>query len=265
MIPIFSSEENRRRPYVTFLLPCYNEGAVLRETYRRIKAVAEALNQTYEILLVNDGSVDDTLAQMVQLAQGDTTLVIVNLSRDHGHQLALSAGLGYCAGERVLIMDADLQDPPELLPKMLALMDEGADVVYAQRRSRPGDERIKRVACAVFYRLLNYLSESPIPLDTGDFRLISRRVLENILQMPERNRFIRGMVSWVGFRQTAIFYDREKRFAGESKYPLRRLLSLALDGIAGSSVRPLAFASYIAVMFAAVRLVLIVYALYSWF
>lgn len=257
------SSGGRERPYLTFLLPCYNEGAVLPETYRRIKAVADAMQKSYEIVLVNDGSIDDTLGQMLQFAQRDPALVVVNLSRNHGHQLALSAGLHYCAGDRVLIMDADLQDPPELLPQMLTLMDQGSDVVYAQRRSRPGDEAMKRLACAVFYRVLCRLSEQPIQLDSGDFRLISRRVLEIILQMPERHRFLRGMVSWVGFRQMPFLYDRDKRFAGVTKYSLSRLLRLALDGVVASSTRPLALASYAGLLFAAAGLVLIVYALYS--
>jgi polyisoprenyl-phosphate glycosyltransferase len=255
---------SHERPYLTFLLPCYNEGAVLPETYRRIKAVADALQRRYEVVFVNDGSTDDTLDQLVRFAQLDPTLVIVNLSRNHGHQLALSAGLHYCTGERVLIMDADLQDPPELLPQMLPLMDQGADVVYAQRRSRPGDEVLKRAACAVFYRMLSRLSEEPIQLDSGDFRLISRRVLELVLQMPERHRFLRGMVSWVGFRQVPFLYDRDKRFAGVTKYPLGRLVRLALDGVVASSTRPLALASYAGLLFAAAGLILIIYALYSW-
>ena len=255
---------SRERPYLTFLLPCYNEAAVLPETYRRINAVAKALQKSYEIVLVNDGSRDDTLARMLELAQRDPALVVVNLSRNHGHQLALSAGLHFCCGERVLIMDADLQDPPELLPAMLALMEQGADVVYAQRRSRPGDELMKRLACAVFYRLLSRLSELPIPLDSGDFRLISRRVLDLILQMPERHRFLRGMISWVGFRQVPFLYDRDKRFAGTTKYPFGRLLRLALDGVVASSTRPLALASYAGLLFAAAGFVLIIYALYSW-
>jgi len=251
-------------PFVSFLLPCYNEGAVLPETYRRVKAVAESLEKDYEIVLVNDGSTDDTLAQLLRFAQENPSVVVVNLSRNHGHQLALSAGLQYCSGDRVLVMDADLQDPPELLPEMLALMDQGADVVYAQRRTRPGDEPLKRMACAVFYRLLSSLSDTPIPLDTGDFRLLSRRVLDVVVQMPERHRFIRGMVSWVGFRQVPFLYDRDKRFAGETKYPFRRLVHLALDGIAASSTRPLALASYAGVLFAGASFFLILYALYSW-
>jgi glycosyltransferase involved in cell wall biosynthesis len=252
------------RPYVSFVLPCYNEGAVIKETYRRVKAVGEALGRAYEIVVVNDGSTDETLALLLTLAADDDTLVVVDLSRNHGHQLALSAGLHHCAGQRILIMDADLQDPPELLPDMLAIMDQGAEVVYAQRRSRPGDHPVKRSACAVFYRLLSHLSDHPIPLDTGDFRLISRRVLEVILKMPERHRFLRGMISWVGFRQSPLLYDRDKRFAGETKYPLGRLVRLAVDGIVASSTRPLKLASYAGGLLGLGSLLLILYALYSW-
>ncbi|MGC9196266.1 MAG: glycosyltransferase family 2 protein [Syntrophobacteraceae bacterium] len=252
------------RPYVSFLLPCYNEAQVLSETYRRVKAVADSLGKTYEIVFVNDGSTDATLDRLLELSREDSSLTVVELSRNHGHQLALSAGLHYCGGDRVLIMDADLQDPPELLPGMLALMDEGADVVYAQRRSRPGDSIPKRIACSLFYRFLGKLTEVPIPVDTGDFRLISRRVVEIILQMPERQRFIRGMVSWVGFRQVPILYDRDGRFAGTTKYPFWRLMKLALDGIVASSVRPLALASWAGLAFAACSLVLLVYILWSW-
>lgn len=253
------------RPFVSFLLPCYNESAVLPETYRRVKAVGDSLGKDYEIIFVNDGSTDDSLEKMIGFSREDPAAVVIDLSRNHGHQLALSAGLHYCAGERVLIMDADLQDPPELLPRMLALMDdEGADVVYAQRRSRPGDSMLKRAACSVFYRFLSMLTEVPIPVDTGDFRLISRHVLDIILQMPERHRFIRGMVSWVGFRQTAILYDRDSRFAGNTKYPFWRLMRLALDGIVASSVRPLALASWAGLLFAAFSLILMAYILWSW-
>ncbi len=251
-------------PHVSFLLPCYNESAVVCETYRRVKAVADALGRIYEIVFVNDGSTDETLGQMLGLSLVDPAIKVIDLSRNHGHQLALSAGLQYCSGERILIMDADLQDPPELLPGMLELMDQGADVVYAQRRSRPGDGLAKRLACSVFYRFLGMLTDVPIPVDTGDFRLISRRVLDIILQMPERHRFIRGMVSWAGFRQTPIMYDRDGRFAGKTKYPFRRLMRLALDGIVASSVRPLALASWAGLLFAAGSLALLVYILWSW-
>lgn len=237
---------------------------MLAETCRRVSAVAKGLGCRYEIVLVNDGSKDDTLEQMRRIAVEDSAFVIVNLSRNFGHQLALSAGLAHCSGARVLIMDADLQDPPELAAEMMRLMDQGADVVYAQRRTRPGDHRIKRIACAVFYRLLGLLSDYPIPLDTGDFRLMSRRVAEVILEMPERHPFLRGMVSWVGYKQVPVYYDRDARFAGETKYPLGRLVKLAFDGIMASSTKPLALASYVGLMFAVASLAFIIYALYSW-
>ncbi len=251
-------------PYLSVVLPCYNESEVIRETHRRVAAVCQDLKQSYEIVVVNDGSKDDTWAQLRQLTQEDPHLVAVNLSRNHGHQLALSAGLHFVRGERILIMDADLQDPPELLPEMLRKMDEGVDVVYAQRRSRPGDALLKRIFCAVFYRLLDRLADARIPLDTGDFRLISRRVCDLMGAMPERHRFIRGMVSWVGYRQEAILYDRDARFAGETKYPLHKLVGLAVDGIISSSRKPLAFALVIGSIAAAFGLLLLLYALYSW-
>jgi len=251
-------------PYLSVVLPCYNESQVIRETHRRIAAVCQSLDKPYEIVVVNDGSRDGTWAILLQIAKEDSHLVAVNLSRNHGHQLAISAGLSFARGERILIMDADLQDPPELLPDMLRKMDEGVEVVYAQRRSRPGDAPIKRFFCAVFYRLLDRLADAHIPLDTGDFRLISRRVCDQIVAMPERHRFIRGMVSWVGYRQEAILYDRDARFAGETKYPLRKLVALALDGIISSSLKPLMFATLIGSVTVFAGFLLLLYALYSW-
>jgi dolichol-phosphate mannosyltransferase len=251
-------------PFLSMVLPCYNESQVIRETHRRVTAVCRGVGKPYEIIVVNDGSSDGTWGELVRLTREDPHLVAVNLSRNHGHQLALSAGLHFARGERVLIMDADLQDPPELLPDMLRKMDEGADVVYAQRRSRPGDAPAKRLFCALFYRLLDKLADTRIPLDTGDFRLISRRVCDLIVAMPERHRFIRGMVSWVGYRQEPILYDRDARFAGETKYPLRKLVALAVDGIISSSLKPLAFASVIGSVTAVIGLLLMLYVLYSW-
>ena len=161
-------------------------------------------------------------------------------------------------------MDADLQDPPELLPEMLAAMDSGVDVVYAQRRSRPGDGLLKRLFCAIFYRLLEKVSDTQIPLDTGDFRLISRRVRDLLVAMPERQRFIRGMVSWVGFRQEPVFYDRDARFAGESKYSLTKLVALAINGMISSSLKPLAFATLLGAGAAGIGVLLMLYVIYSW-
>ena len=246
------------------VLPCYNESEVIVETHRRVSAVCRAVGKPYELIAVNDGSTDDTRLKLLELSKADRQLVIVNLSRNHGHQAALSAGLHFTRGERIMIMDADLQDPPELLPDMLKKMDEGADVVYAQRRSRFGDAPLKRFFCAVYYRLLHWLADTHIPLDTGDFRLISRRVRDLIVAMPERHRFVRGMVSWVGFRQEPILYDRDARFAGQTKYPFRKLVALAIDGILSSTCKPLRFALPVGVAAISVSLVFGIYAVISW-
>lgn len=251
------------RPWLSVVLPCYNEGEVIAETHRRVTAVCRATGRSYELIVVNDGSTDNTWARLVELSKTDPQLVVVNLSRNHGHQAALSAGLHFACGGRILIMDADLQDPPELLPEMLKKMDEGADVVYAQRRSRFGDAPLKRFFCAVYYRLLHWLADTHIPLDTGDFRLISRRVRDLIVAMPERQRFIRGMVSWVGFRQEPILYDRDARFAGQTKYSFRKLVALAVDGILSSSCKPLRFALPVGVAAISLSLVFGVYAVVS--
>ncbi len=251
-------------PWLSVVLPCYNEEAVIAETHRRVSAVCAAVGRTYEIVVVNDGSRDGTWTELVRLAGNDPHLVAVNLARNHGHQLALTAGLHFARGQRVLIMDADLQDPPELLPAMLQKMDEGVDVVYAQRRSRPGDAPLKRLFCAVYYRLLRAVADTYIPLDTGDFRLISGRVRDLLAAMPERQRFIRGMVSWVGFRQEPVFYDRDARFAGETKYPFRKLVALAIDGVISSTLKPLSFALVVGGVAVTIGLALAAYALFSW-
>jgi glycosyltransferase involved in cell wall biosynthesis len=250
-------------PWLSVVLPCFNEAEVIAETHRRVTAVCAAAGKSYELIVVNDGSTDGTLVKLKQLSRSDSHLVVINLSRNHGHQAALSAGLHFTRGSRILIMDADLQDPPELLPDMLQKMDAGADVVYAQRRTRFGDAPLKRFFCAVYYRLLHWLADTHIPLDTGDFRLISGRVRDLIVTMPERQRFIRGMVSWVGFRQEPILYDRDARFAGETKYPFSKLVALAVDGILSSSAKPLRFALPVGVAAISLSVVFGVYALMS--
>jgi glycosyltransferase involved in cell wall biosynthesis len=251
-------------PRLSVVLPCYNEQEVLPETIRRVTAACEAEGLSFEIVLVNDGSRDGTWPLMRELSTRDPRIVAVNLSRNHGHQLALSAGLWACRGERIMIMDADLQDPPELLPKMMEAIDRGADVAYAQRRTRFGDAPLKRLFCAVYYRLLRRLAERPAPLDTGDFRMITRRARDILVHMPERRRYIRGMVSWIGFRQEPVPYDRDARFAGETKYPIRKLIALAIDGTISSSVKPLAFAAGLGVAALTLGVLLTAYALVSW-
>ncbi|MEO7826782.1 MAG: glycosyltransferase family 2 protein, partial [Allosphingosinicella sp.] len=240
---------------------CYNEDACLAELHGRLTAAARAaVAEDYEIVLVNDGSRDRSWEMMRALSATDPRLVAINLSRNHGHQLALTAGLDLCSGARILIIDADLQDPPELLSPMLAEMDrQGADVVYAVRRARAGETAFKLGTAKLFYRLLSRMAEIDIPRDTGDFRLMSRRALDALLSLPEQARFIRGMVAWVGFRQVPIAYDRAERHAGQSKYPLSKMIRFALDAVTGFSTAPLRMASHIGLWLVAASVLLVGY------
>ena len=251
---------------LSIVVPCYNEVACLPELHARISAVARRLAPgDHEIVLVNDGSTDDSWAAMTALAARDSAVVAVDLSRNHGHQMALTAGLDLCRGERVLIIDADLQDPPELLPDMMTAMDrDGADVVYAVRRRRAGETPFKRATASTFYRLLRSMTDTDIPVDTGDFRLMSRRALDTFLAMPEQARFIRGMVSWIGFRQVPIVYDRQERLAGASKYPFGKMVRFALDALTGFSTAPLRLASHVGLLLVVVALAVLGYTLVAW-
>ena len=247
------------------VVPCYNEEDSLPELYRRLKtACVKAVGEDHEIVLVDDGSSDTTWQIIAGLSQQDENVVAVKLARNHGHQIALTAGLEVSVGEQIFIIDADLQDPPELLEPMLKLMQDGADVVYGQRTERKGETIFKRVTAAGFYRVLNRLVDTEIPADTGDFRLMRRKVLDVLLDMPERQRFIRGMVAWIGFNQVAFPYARDERFAGETKYPLRAMLRLSADAITGFSVKPLKVASYLGFLTALMSILLIGYSLVSW-
>ena len=223
------------------------------------------MGEDYEIVLVNDGSRDGTWAMMRDLAARDAHVIGVNLSRNHGHQLALTAGLDLCRGASILIIDADLQDPPELLGPMLETMrTEQADVVYGVRKSRSGETPFKRATAHGFYRLLARATDVNIPVDTGDFRLMSRRALNALLAMPEQARFIRGMVAWIGFRQVPFLYDRKERFAGESKYPLSKMIRFAFDALTGFSSAPLKLASHAGLALSGGSLLIVLYILYAW-
>ena len=248
-------------PSLSIVVPCYNEEACLGELHARLAAAASKVaGGSYEIVLVNDGSRDRSWEMMQALARQDPHLVAINLSRNHGHQLALTAGLDLCSGERILIIDADLQDPPELLPEMMAAMDrQKADVVYAVRRARAGETAFKRATAKLFYRGLSKLAEIEIPLDTGDFRLMSRRALDALLSLPEQARFIRGMVAWVGFRQVPIVYDRAERHAGQTKYPLSKMVRFAFDAVTGFSTAPLRFASHVGLALVGASALLLIY------
>ena len=250
---------------VSAVAPCYNEAAVLVEFHRRLSAACGGVTDDYEIVLVNDGSSDDSWSVLLSLAEQDPHVVAINLSRNHGHQLALTAGLAYCRGERIFIIDADLQDPPELLSEMMARCDSGADIVYGKRRSRAGESVFKRLTAFLFYRVLNLFTDQHIPEDTGDFRLITRRVLDVLNSMPENHRFIRGMISWVGFQQVPFLYDRSPRFAGETKYQLHKMLRFALDAVTSFSVRPLRLAFYAGGILCAVSILLLAFSIGAYF
>jgi glycosyltransferase involved in cell wall biosynthesis len=249
------------RPALSVVIPCYNEAACLELLHARVSTAAKsAVGEDHEIVLINDGSKDDSWAVMQRLAAADPRLIAINLSRNHGHQLALTAGLDLCAGQQILIIDADLQDPPELLSEMRSVMAaQQADVVYAVRRKREGETMFKKLTAAIFYRLLDRLTDTPIPLDTGDFRLMSRRALDAFLSLPEQARFIRGMVAWIGFRQVPFAYDRAERHAGETNYPLSKMLRLAFDAVTGFSTAPLRFASHAGLALTGLSLLLFIY------
>ena len=228
---------------ISVVVPCYNEEGVLRTTHERLSAVCNGMQGLdHELIFVNDGSADQTQQILVELQLCDPHVRVLLLSRNFGHQIAVTAGLEETTGDAVVIIDADLQDPPEVIPEMVRLWREGNDVVYGIRSEREGESKFKLWTAKVFYRLINRLSETKMPLDAGDFRLLDRRVVEVIKRMPERARFLRGMVSWAGFRQVSITYDRAARHAGESKYPLAKMLNFAMDGIISFSLVPLKLA-----------------------
>lgn len=221
------------------IIPMYNEEEVILESYRRLDNVMRPLGEEYELIFVNDGSRDRTMEIMLDVAKKDPHVKIVDFARNFGHQTAVTAGMKYSSGDAVVIIDADLQDPPELIPGMIEKWKEGYEVVYGKRLKREGETKFKLVTAKAFYKLINSLSGNMIPMDTGDFRLIDRAVVDAMNSMPEHNRFLRGMGSWVGFRQYAYEYKRDERWAGTTKYPLKKMIKLAKDGIISFSSKPL--------------------------
>ena len=256
----------RVSPRLSIVAPCYNEEAGLEEFYRRMTPAAQATaGADYEFVLLNDGSSDRTWAIMTDLARRDPHIVAVNLSRRHGHQLAITAGLYTCRGEHILMIDADLQDPPELLADMWRLMHGAqADVVYGVRRQREGETMLKRGTAALFYRLMQRAGYADLPVDAGDFRLMTRRVLNILNSMPEQHQFIRGMVSWIGLRQLPLAYDRAARHSGTSNYPLAKMIGLAFDALTSFSIMPLRLASYLGSALGLLSLLMLGYTLSSW-
>jgi glycosyltransferase involved in cell wall biosynthesis len=248
-------------PSVSVIVPCYNEQESIAECHRRLTEVLARLVAWRQIVYIDDGSKDGTLGRLQAIHSIDPNVTVIELSRNFGHQTAVTAGLEAANGQVVVIIDADLQDPPELISEMIRIWEQGYEVVYGVRESRQGESGFKVWTAKAFYRIINKLSDTEIPLDTGDFRLLDRKAVEAMKSMPERHRLLRGMCSWIGFRQYGLKYARAARFAGSTKYPLRKMLHLALDGIASFSTVPLRLLSLAGLLSALVSMLGILYAL----
>ena len=245
---------------LSIIVPMYYEELVAYECYHRLKDVVNKIDfMDHEIIFVNDGSKDRTLSILKSIAKSDKSVKIIDFSRNFGHQAAVTAGLFNCKGDAVVIIDADLQDPPEIIPDMITKWKEGHQVIYGKRRKRSGESKFKLLTAKYFYRILSYMSSIEIPRDTGDFRLIDKIVVEAFKEMPEQNRFIRGMVSWIGFDQVALEYNRDDRFAGETKYPLRKMIKFATDGIVSFSTKPLKLTAIFGTCTIGISILLIIY------
>ena len=247
---------------LSLIIPCYNEEQVIAETIRRItQFCTELTDLEAELIFIDDGSQDHTLSLLRDYAAKDSRIKVICFARNFGHQIAVTAGMDAARGDAVVLIDADLQDPPEVIHQMIEKWREGYDVVYGTRTARKGESIFKRSSARGFYRLLNKLSDVPIPLDTGDFRLMTRPIVDSLKAMPERDRFVRGMVSWVGFKQIAVPYQRAERFAGKSKYPLGKMLRFATDGILSFSAKPLQMSISLGILAACIAMAGIFYAI----
>lgn len=242
---------------ISAVVPIYNEEESLRECNNRLLNVLDNIQSDYEIIYVNDGSKDTSLTILKELAKNNKKIKVLSFSRNFGHQAAVSAGIEHSKGDCVVLIDGDLQDPPELINDMISKWNEGFDVVYGKRSKRNGETWFKKISAKMFYRTINQVSDIDIPKDTGDFRLMDRRVVDAFLKMPEKNRFIRGMVSWVGFNQVAIEYERDKRYAGITKYPLKKMINFAKDGIVSFSKKPLKFITQAGLCFISLSIVML--------
>lgn len=247
---------------LSLVVPVLNEQTVIVEFLRRTQKVLNELDCSYEIVFVNDGSKDSTLDILKREKTKGRHIKIINLSRNFGHQIAITAGMNYAQGDAVVIIDADLQDPPELIPKMICKWREGYDVVNAKRRRRLGETIFKTGTASVFYSLIRKISNIEIPMDVGDYRLLSRKALNSLKQLPEKHRYIRGLVAWLGYQQTQILYERDRRFAGKTKYPLAKMIRFSMDGLSSFSILPLRVATFLGFLVSFVSFVFIAYALY---
>lgn len=251
---------------ISVIVPMYYEEKVAKECYLRLtKCLQTMQGYTYEIIVIDDGSKDKTLEILEEIASQDEKVKVISFSRNFGHQVAVTAGLKCVTGDAIVIIDADLQDPPELIPQMIQLWEQGNEVIYAKRKKRKGESHFKLLSAKIFYKILNGLSDTEIPKDTGDFRLVDRKVVDTINNMPEHNKFLRGLFSWVGFKQIPFEYEREERFAGKTKYPLKKMLKLASDGIISFSTKPLKLVGVIGAISIVISIIILIYALLSYF
>lgn len=231
------------KPTLSVVVPVYNEEEVINESYRRLTEVLEKTGETYELIFVNDGSRDRTLELALEICANDKRVKLIDFARNFGHQLAITAGMDASSGDAVVVIDADLQDPPEVIPLMLEKWREGYEIVYGKRLKRQGESAFKKLTAKVFYRTLDKLTDVDIPVDTGDFRLIDRKVCDALKKVPEHNRYVRGIVSWLGYKSCPVEFERQKRFAGTTKYPLKKMIRFASDAIMSFSYKPLKLAT----------------------
>jgi dolichol-phosphate mannosyltransferase len=241
--------ENKK--LLSVVIPVYNEQEVITETYKRLNQTLYNLDMNVEYIFINDGSKDDTYLKLKEISVTSSAVKVINFSRNFGHQIAITAGMDFSKGDAVAVIDADLQDPPEVILKMVEKWKEGYEVVYGKRSHREGETFFKKFTAKMFYRVIDNMTDVKLPVDVGDFRLIDRKVCNAMKSLPERARYVRGLVSWVGFNQTSVEYIREKRFAGETKYPLRKMIKLATDGIISFSYRPLKLATFMGMLVSA--------------
>lgn len=250
---------------ISVIIPMYYEEEVVEECYNKMKNVLSKMqNYEYEIICINDGSRDKTLQILEEIAREDKTVKVISFSRNFGHQPAVTAGLKYVSGDCAVIIDADLQDPPELIPEMVKLWEDGNEVIYGKRKKREGESVFKLLTAKMFYKTLNALSDVDIPKDTGDFRLVDRKVIDVLNSMPEHNKFLRGLWGWVGFRQIPFEYERKERFAGKTKYPLKKMLRLASDGIIGFSTKPLKIVGALGILSIIISMFILIYSIISY-
>ncbi len=256
--------DNKEIQY-SIVVPSYNEEAVIGVTYNRLKKVMDSAKESYEIIFVNDGSRDRTASILKSICSKDSNIKLISFSRNFGHQIAITAGMENSGGKAVVVIDADLQDPPEVILEMIEKWKQGYEVVYGKRLKRNGESFFKKLTAKLYYRTLKSMTEVDMPLDTGDFRLIDRKVCDALCSAHEHNRYVRGLISWLGFKQTAVEFVREERFAGETKYPLKKMLKLASDGITSFSYKPLKIAIFLGVVISAASFIFLLAALFGKF